>query len=205
MTVEAHTGAVVLAAGQSRRMGSPKMVLPWGDHTVIEQVAGTLIAAGVGQIVVVTGGARDRVEAALSGYPVELVHNPDYARAEMLSSLQAGIRQLNPGIEACLIVLGDQPGIEVNVIRAVMDRFHKSKNKAKLIVPSYKMRRGHPWLAARSLWNELLAMQPGQTLRDFLHAHSGEITYVEVDSPSILKDMDTPEDYQAQRPIHPER
>lgn len=203
MTVDEHTGAVVLAAGLSRRMGSPKMVLPWGEHTVIEQVAGILIAAGVGQIIVVTGGARDRVGAALSGYPVRLVHNPEFAREEMLSSLQAGIRQLNADIDACLIVLGDQPGIEVDVIRAIMDRFRAGDERAKLVVPSYKMRRGHPWLAARSLWKELLAMQSGQTLRDFLHAHDGEITYVEVDSPWILKDMDTPDDYRSQRPTHP--
>jgi molybdenum cofactor cytidylyltransferase len=62
------------------------------------------------------------------------------------------------------------------------------------------MRRGHPWLVARSLWNELLELQPPQSPRDFLNRHAGEILYVEVDNPSILADLDTPDDY---RNAHP--
>jgi molybdenum cofactor cytidylyltransferase len=191
-------GAVVLAAGLSRRMGEPKLVLPWAERTVIEQVVGTLQAAGVGEVVVVTGGFREQVQTALANWPVKLTYNPDHVVSEMLVSLQVGARELSGEIAALLVVLGDQPLIEAGVVRAVVAAYRAGG--AKIIIPSYQMRRGHPWLVERSLWPHLLSLTPEQTMRDFLTAHSGEIQYVTVDSPGILKDMDTPEDYQAQRP-----
>ncbi len=195
-------GAVVLAAGQSQRMGRPKLALPWGERSVIEQVVATLAEAGIAQIVVVTGGAREAVEAALTGHPVRLAYNPDFARSEMLSSLQVGIHALessgSQALAALLVVLGDQPTIEASVVRAVVATYLATG--APLVVPSYQMRRGHPWLVERGLWPELLELAQDQTMRDFLHAHEEKIRYVEVDSPGILKDLDTPEDYQRLRP-----
>ena len=191
-------GAVVLAAGQSRRMGQPKLVLPWGDRTVIEWIVGELERAGTDEIVVVTGAARELVETALSGAVVKLVHNPDFARSEMTTSLQIGIRALDPSLDALLIALGDQPTIEQAVARQIIDAFQT--RRARLVIPSYQMRRGHPWLVERSLWAALLAMPPEETMRDFLHTYADQIEYVNVDSPGILKDLDTPEDYQRLRP-----
>lgn len=191
-------GAIVLAAGQSRRMGQPKLVLPWGKHTVIEQVVGTLFSAEIQKIVVVTGGARDLVEAALSGSEVTFAHNPDYDQSEMLRSLQVGIRALPADCQALLVVLGDQPLIEAAVVRAVVDLFLSTN--ASIVIPSYQMRRGHPWLVKRSHWDELLSMSSDQTMHQFIQAHRDEIAYVIVDTASILQDMDTPEDYQKNNP-----
>lgn len=191
-------GAVVLAAGQSRRMGQPKLTLPWGRQTVIEQVVRTLLAAGIQEIVIVTGGSHEVIEAALAGLPVRFAHNPHYENAEMLTSLQIGIRALNPECLALLIVLGDQPTLDPSVVREVVKEHLASG--ARLVVPSYQMHRGHPWLVQRALWPELLAMLPDQTMRDFVHAHAKEIQYVTVNTPGILQDMDTPEDYQRIRP-----
>jgi molybdenum cofactor cytidylyltransferase len=191
-------GAVILAAGLSRRMGGAKLVLPWAGRTVIEQVVGTLQAAGVEEIVAVTGGFREQVQTALENQPVKLVYNPDHVASEMLVSLQVGTRELSKEITALLVVLGDQPLIEVGVVRAVVEAHRVSG--AKIVIPSYEMRRGHPWLVERSLWPGLLSLTREQTMRDFLTAHDREIEYVTVDSPWILKDMDTPEDYQEQRP-----
>lgn len=72
--------------------------------------------------------------------------------------------------------------------------------QSPLVVPSFQMRRGHPWIVSRALWAEILAMLPPQTPRDFLNAHAKDIQYVEINSPSILADLDTPEDYRASRP-----
>ncbi len=195
-------GAVVLAAGQSQRMGRPKLTLPWGERSVIEQVVATLVGAGIAEIVVVTGGSREAVEGALTGYPVRLAHNTDDARVENLSSLQVGIRALAAlscqALAASLVVLGDQPTIETGVVKAVIGTYRETG--APLVVPSYQMHRGHPWLVEHGLWTELLEMAEDQTMRDFLGAHEEKIAYVEVDSPGILKDMDTPEDYQKLRP-----
>jgi molybdenum cofactor cytidylyltransferase len=197
-----QVGAVVLAAGQSKRMGQPKLVLPWGRQTVIEHVVSQLSEAGIQEIVVVTGGAREMVAAALAGWPVRMGHNPEFSHSEMMASLQIGIRLLSPGIQAMLIVLGDQPTLESKVVKQVVDRYIDSR--ASLVIPSYQMRRGHPWLVRRELWKDLLDLGPEETMRDFLRRHEHQIAYIQVDSPGILEDMDTPEDYERLKPANRE-
>ncbi|MFM8320352.1 MAG: NTP transferase domain-containing protein [Chloroflexota bacterium] len=191
-------GAVILAAGQSRRMGQPKMALPWGDTTVIGRVAQVLLQAGAGPVVAVTGGARQTVEAALQGLPVQCAHNPRFAEDQMAFSLQTGLQALPPGVDAALVALGDQPQLEVGPVRQVLAAYRAER--APLVIPSFEMRRGHPWLIDRRLWPEALALQPPATLRQLLNAHAAAICYVTVDSASILADLDTPEDYQRARP-----
>jgi molybdenum cofactor cytidylyltransferase len=83
-------------------------------------------------------------------------------------------------------------------VRLICERF--KQQKSNLIVPSFHKRRGHPWLVERALWKELLAMKFPQSPRDFLNAHAHEIDYLEMDIPSILDDLDTPEDYQTSHP-----
>lgn len=197
--------AILLAAGMSRRMGRPKLDLPWGESTVIGQVASSLAeggaGAGLGRILVVTGGARRQVERALGQVhlpvPLELVYNPDYARGEMLSSLQVGLGTLQTGIRGVLVCLGDQPQMRSDTVRQVLQAYQAVDQP--LVVPSYAMRRGHPWVIDRSLWAQALALQPPHTLRDFLTDHQALIQYVLVDTPTILDDLDTPQDYQRYR------
>lgn len=189
--------ALILAAGQSRRMGQPKMSLPWGETTVLEKVIATFKAADVNDILVVTGGDRERVEALVRD-SARTIFNPDYAEAEMLSSVQVGLAEMKPDTEATLIGLGDQPQVQERSVRAVLDGFRKSG--ASLIVPSYRMRRGHPWLVTRPHWDEILRMRSPASLRKFLNQHADEIHYVEIGNSSILQDLDTPEDYLKNKP-----
>lgn len=189
--------ALILAAGQSKRMGKPKMLLPWGKMTVLETVIATFEAAGVEDIVVVTGGYREQVEALIED-SARTVFNPRYAEGEMLSSVQAGLAASKPGTEAVLIGLGDQPQVRERSVKIVLDEYHQSG--ASIIVPSYQMRRGHPWLVARAHWNEILSLQPSESLRDFLNLHAEDIRYVVSDNDSILQDLDTPEDYLKSKP-----
>jgi len=190
--------AIVLAAGKSERMGLPKMNLPWGETTVIGQVVITLVQAGVDEIVVVTGGARNKVESALndlpSGLPLRTVFNPHYDDGDMMLSFKAGLSTLDEQVEAALFTLGDQPQVDVGVVQSILAEFKTTH--APLIVPSYKLRRGHPWLVARPLWPALLKLREPKTLRDFLTKYSFNIHYVLVDTDSILQDLDTPGDYQ---------
>jgi molybdenum cofactor cytidylyltransferase len=206
--------ALVLAAGQSKRMGQPKMLLPWGKTTILGQVIETLQRAGIEDILVITGGERERVERIAEQYAVGSRQNVDYTRGEMLSSIQVGLRAIQPHPslrdpspifsensgerEAALICLGDQPQVEEGSVRAVVRRFVETG--ASLVVPSYQMRRGHPWLVARPLWEEILAMRPEESPREFLNRHAGGIEYVNVDTPSILSDLDTFEEYLKSRP-----
>jgi molybdenum cofactor cytidylyltransferase len=184
--------AIILAAGQSKRMGQPKMLMPWGKSTVLQTVIATVQASGVKDVIVVTGGARAQVES-LVGQSVQTIFNEDYANGEMLSSIQVGLAAKTREARAALICLGDQPQVQERSVRRVRDAF--LKNNSSIVVPSFQMRRGHPWLIARSLWEELLRMKPPQTPRDFLKAHEKEIEYVIVDSPSVIEDLDTPDDY----------
>ena len=190
--------AILLAGGQSKRMGQPKMLLPWGKLTVIEHVVTTFLQAGVRDIVVVTGGLHKQVEKAIDQYPVRSVYNRDYAIGEMLSSLQCGLGAMAPEVEAALIGLGDQPQIQESSVRLICETYRE--NRSGFVVPSFQMRRGHPWLVARRLWNEILELQPPESPRDFLNKHAGQIRYVNVDTRSILADLDTPEDYQKGHP-----
>jgi molybdenum cofactor cytidylyltransferase len=192
---------VILAAGLSRRMGTPKMLLPWGQTTVLGQVVSTFSQAGVGEIVVVTGGYREAVEAEvghLGGqFHLQSIHNPNFESGEMLSSLQVGLTVLDKEVDATLIGLGDQPQLSLDATLKVLQVYETSF--PSLVVPSHNMRRGHPWLVQRQLWSQILALRAPATMRDVLSAHSSDIHYVETDF-TILKDLDTPQDYQIEKP-----
>lgn len=190
--------AVILAAGQSRRMGQPKMLLPWGTLTVIEQVITAFLNAGIEDVIVVTGSAHEQVEKVTACYPVRRIYNNNFANDEMLSSFQLGLRSVAGQSQATLVGLGDQPQAQEKSIRRVCQAY--LEGKSQLVVPSFQMRRGHPWLVARPLWSELLQMGYSESLRHFLNRHADEIHYVNLDTPSILADLDTPEDYKKSHP-----
>ena len=120
--------AVVLAAGASRRMGTPKMVLPWGSRTVIGQVVSVLEEAGLDEILVVTGGAEPEVRQALHLHRVHLVKNDGFMAGDMLSSVQTGLTAaLDGSAQAALIVLGDQPQIQAEVVKALLLRWQTAR------------------------------------------------------------------------------
>ena len=195
---QAVLGAVVPAAGQSRRMGRPKINLPWGATTVLGQVVLTLIDGGVDDLVVVTG---DDAPAGADSWPASRtrhVHLPDAAAGDMLASLRFGLGHLRPDVGAALIMPADMPAVPVENIREIVDAW-RTRGHA-LVVPSHKMRRGHPWLAARSLWPAIFALASGQTLRDFLNEHAALRHDVPVASPGMLLDLDTPDDYAGHAP-----
>lgn len=184
--------AIILAAGESKRMGQPKMLMPWGKSTVLQTVISTVQAAGVADILVVTGGSRQQIEM-LIGKSVQTVFNEEYEKGEMLSSIQVGLKAKMREASAALICLGDQPQVKERSVRRVCDTFLASKSN--IVVPSYEMHRGHPWLIARPLWEEFLSIKPPQTPRDFFKKHARKINYVEVDTSSIIEDLDTQDDY----------
>jgi len=190
---------IILAAGDSKRMGQPKMLLPWGKSTVLQTVISTFQAAGIQDILVVTGGAHNQVDA-LVGQSVQIVFNENYARGEMLSSIQMGLNEIKSESQAVLIALGDQPQVQVISIQKILQEYKLTN--APLIVPSYQMRRGHPWLVTRKLWDEILNIPVGETSRDFLNRHARDIHYVQLDTRTILQDLDTPADYLESRPIN---
>jgi molybdenum cofactor cytidylyltransferase len=200
-TPQAHEsiGAVILAAGLSSRMGQPKQLLPWDGTVMIRHVVNTLVSGGadVGNVVVVVGHQQEAVREALHGLPVQIAFNDQYADGSMLRSLQVGLATLNartPDPWAALIALSDQPQIQAQVTRQVIERWHT--NYASIVAPSFSHKRGHPMLFSRAIWTEILAAPPVGSPRELLLGFGGRIDYLEVTDDEILRDIDTPEDYQ---------
>ncbi len=196
-----NISAILLAAGLSSRMGQPKLLLPWGNTTVLGQVISAFTAAGVEDLVVVTGAAHEQIEGVVTDmsnkFPVRSIFNPGYSQGEMLSSIQVGLAAQNPHILAALIGLGDQPQVLEETVRGICSAFVRTN--APLVIPSFQNRRGHPWLAARVLWSSLLALPATTTARQFLNTYTGQVEYITADR-TILQDLDTPADYARLRP-----
>lgn len=190
--------AIVLAAGLSTRMGGdlPKPLLPWGQGTVVEHIISTLRAAGLHDVIVVTGYQRLAIESALAAYPVRFAFNSDYASGEMLSSLKIGLRAVPADPAGALIALADQPQLRQTIVERVIAAFVDGGSQA-IVVPSYELRRGHPIVLPRWIWQEVLNLPPGETLRTAIDRHASAMTYVVVDTPAVLADMDTPEQYRS--------
>jgi len=186
--------AIVLAAGLSTRMGRPKQLLPYGEHTVVEQVVLVLLASPVDEVVVVIGHQRSAVETALAKWPVRTVFNPDYAEGEMLSSAQAGLRTVSAASQAVLLAVGDMPAIEGTVVAQLIETY-RAAGDGYVYIPSYQMRAGHPVLVPRPYWGAILSLRTGDNLRSVLRAKSTHVQWVIVDTPSVLRDIDTPTDY----------
>jgi molybdenum cofactor cytidylyltransferase len=185
--------AIVLAAGQSKRMGTPKMLLQLGGQTVIERVVVNLLEASLFEVIVVLGSDKKKIQQALKNINCRTVYNSRYKNSSMLDSLKVGLRNSSSHKNAILIVLGDQPRISNSVIKTLIEDFEK--HSREIIIPSYQHRRGHPWLFDSKYEDELLKLQEPQTLRDFLYSHEKSISYLEINEPQILEDIDTYEDY----------
>lgn len=191
--------AVVLAAGEARRMGTLKQLLPFeGGKTIVECVVTTLQKAkGIEEILVVVGHEGERVAAAIAHCGVSVVVNHDY-KLGMLSSLQCGIRAAHPKATGILVVLGDQPHLQPAVIQKVIDAFSPDQNPG-IVLPVYAGKRGHPTLLHSRFREEILALPNEVGLNSLLRAHPEEIQEVVVETDDILRDIDYAEDYQRER------
>jgi CTP:molybdopterin cytidylyltransferase MocA len=184
--------AVVIAAGESRRMGRLKPLLPLGSRTLLQWVVDRLREGGADPILVVLGHRADEVRECLKEFPVQTILNETYPQG-MLSSVQAGARALPPDTPAFFVALGDQPDLDPQVLLALIQEW--DKNPGSLVVPVVEGKRGHPILIDRCYLPALLALEAPQTLRDLVHAPSTLRREVPVETESLLLDLDTPEDY----------
>jgi CTP:molybdopterin cytidylyltransferase MocA len=185
--------AILLAAGQSRRMGAFKPLLPFGNKTVIECCIDYLQRGGVETIVVVLGHRANEVREALRNLPVIFATNPD-PTSEMGASIAAGVRELPSSAQAALIALSDHPAVPANVVSTLLQTW---ENGARLVIPTWQNRGGHPVLVDLTFKQELLYLSSAGGLKALFEAHSEEVRRVPVDSPFIARDMDTWDDYLA--------
>jgi molybdenum cofactor cytidylyltransferase len=184
--------AVILAAGESKRMGEPKLLLPFRGRTILEDVVAAVLRAPLDGTLVVLGADADRIGAALDPYPVERVRNPDY-REGMLSSVRSGFRRLPRGTRAALVFPGDQPGLAPGTIAAVLDA-HRASGKG-LVLPVRRGAGGHPLLIDMKYRAAVEDLDPEVGLKALLSLHPEDVERVEVEDDAVLLDIDTPEDY----------
>ncbi len=184
--------AVVLAAGEARRFGAQKLLMPFGDSTVIGSVVAALAAAGVAPIVVVVGREAAEVAAAV-GDRAEVVPNPDPTRG-MLSSIQTGVAALPEEASRFLIALGDQPRLRAADVVALLAAQQDSGRG--IAIPVYEGRRGHPIVISGVYCRAVLELAEHQTLRDLVRARHYDCVEVVSDSDAVVRDIDTEEQYQ---------
>ena len=185
--------AIIPAAGQSRRMGAQKQLLPWAGTTVIGHIVDELLRSEIDEVCVVVGHQSDQITQALAGRNVRLVLNPDYRRTEMLSSVCCGLRALPPACVAVLVALGDQPAITAELVNTML-RAYATSGKG-IVVPTHDGKRGHPLLFARRYCEELQIGYDQVGLRGLLAAHGEELLELSVASSAVLCDLDSRADY----------
>lgn len=178
--------AIILAAGESRRMGEPKQLLPFAGKPMLQCVIDAL--ADADERLVVLGCRAEDIAGKIHGATV--VRNPEYRRG-MFSSVQAGLRALPAGAKLVLIALADQPKLKPATVRRLLDAF-----AGKILVPSCRGRQGHPLLFEARYAAEILAMDESLTLKHFLANHPDEITRLPVEDEGVLVDIDDRADYE---------
>lgn len=185
---------IVLAAGLSSRMGSAKQLLPFGEQTVLQTVVSVLLDSDLAGIHVVLGHLAGDIAASLAGKPVVCVENSRY-REGMLSSVQAGVLSLPEGAQAAMLVLGDQPQLQVGDVAAVLKGYRDSGKG--IVIPVSAGRRGHPIILDLGLYrSDIFDADPEKGLKPIVRSHPNDTLEVDVADEAVLRDIDTPEDYQ---------
>ena len=190
-----NIAGIILAAGESRRMGTPKALLELGAETFLDRLI-RVMGESCSPVIVVLGHEAQRIKSGLhQAGTAQFVINQDYARGQ-LSSLKCGLAAVPSEAKGVLFTLVDRPLVEPSTIARVLERFQDRQPAELLVVPRAGLQHGHPVCLARELIAEFLALPPEAQARDVIHAHAGETAYVDVDDSGILVDVNDPEDYQ---------
>ena len=178
-------------------MGRHKLLLPFAGGTVIGSVLDGLLQSRAREIILVTGHNADAVREAIGDRPVHVAHNAGYEEG-MFSSVLRGLDKVSPDADAILMALGDQPGVPADIIDTIIDSFAASEKG--LAVPTChhegRLRRGHPVVIAARYVPEIRGLSGGQGLRELFVRHADDIEFVPFDTPLVVDDLDTPEDYE---------
>jgi molybdenum cofactor cytidylyltransferase len=183
-----NPAAIILAAGESRRMGRPKAFLPFRGGTFLSNIAATL-GQRCAPVIAVFGFDAARSIQTARPLGLKAVENPDYPLG-MLTSLQAGLRVVPNEAEAVFFTLVDHPAISVSTVDALM------RSEALIAIPRFDNTRGHPVLIRRAIFEEFLEEPPASKVRDVIDRRAAEIAYIEVGDPGISDDVDDPALYE---------
>ena len=176
-------------------MGRPKQLLEWQGKTLLQHVLESLINSDADEIILVLGHETDRIRKSLPALQIKIVINPDYKQG-MASSLRQGLLAMDPRSEAFLVLLADQPGIGPEIMNNMIREFQQADPKRGIVRPVYRGLRGHPVLIGAQYRQEALQLQGDVGARQILMNHPEDILEIDVDQDVVLKDIDTPEEYQ---------
>jgi molybdenum cofactor cytidylyltransferase len=197
--------AVILAAGESTRMGTDKALLPWPPATPGSPPSGqTFLSSAIqalypfsDKVIVVVGKNESNLAPVVYANGASLVRNPDPERGQF-SSLQVGLREvLNDGRDAAMITLVDRPPARAATLQTLRSTFAEAANDLWAVVPEYNGKHGHPFLVAREMIEAFLRAPASASARDIEHQNLQHVSYVVVDDPLIALNVDTPQEYAA--------
>ncbi|UCC21870.1 MAG: nucleotidyltransferase family protein [Planctomycetota bacterium] len=186
--------AVILAAGESKRMGKPKPLLKFNDKTFLEQIISVLKSSDIDTITVVLGAHAETIRQSIDLSETNVVINNNYKKGQ-LSSLIAALQNIPDDTEAILLCLVDHPFITKDLINSIVAGFKKTASP--IIVPVFNKQRGHPTLFAKSLFHELLNAPEDQGARYVLYSNEDKVTELETTEPAARISIDTPADYKS--------
>ena len=187
--------AILLGAGQSKRMGVDKLSLPWGRGTILGHCFNMLLGSDVQELVVVLGIQNEGLKNLFQGRTVKVVVNP-YSNKGMSTSIRRGIEALRPKSDGILIALGDLPFLKTRTINVLIHAFEQGRGR--IVVPSFRGRRGHPAIFDRKYKRELLNLQGDVGGRSVMERHPKDVRVVPVKSIGVVTDVDTWQDYKHQ-------
>lgn len=184
---------IILAAGESTRMGSPKALLQIQGKTFLEHLVATLRNAGLHEISVVLGHDSDKIIAQHPKLDVRFIINENYQKGQ-LSSIQAAIKSVPKDCDAIMICPIDRPLISTELIKKLIEAY--SKSKPPIIIPIFDAKRGHPVIFSSSLFPEVLRAPHDVGARAVVWAHHNEVVEVQTEEEGILLNIDNPELYE---------
>jgi len=193
MNSDPGIAGIILAAGASSRMGSPKALLTYRGETFLNRLI-RILSSVCHPVIVVLGYHADAIRAQTTQGAAQFIVNPDPERGQ-LSSLQTALAAVPEDSSGFLFVPVDSPAAEPETLDRIAREFVDRGPKTLLVVPQFRGKHGHPVCAAPSIRTELLVLPPAGQAREVIHAHRPETRYIDVDDPGILTDVDLPEEY----------
>ena len=184
--------AILLAAGESKRMGQPKQLMPFDHSTIVEQTIDNLLDSRVSEVIVVLGHRAEEVIKTIAAKPVKIAINPNYQQG-MSTSIIAGLKLIDSRAQAVIIALGDQPFVDKQTINSLMEAF-VAHNRG-IAIPVYKGRRGHPIIFAIRYKGELLGLKGDIGGREIIDRHPDDMLEVAVNCEGVCIDIDTMDNY----------
>jgi len=184
--------AILLAAGESKRMAQIKQLMPLGESTILGRIIDNLLNSAISETVVVLGYRAEEIRKTIAGKPIKITINPDYQHG-MSTSIIAGLKQMDKRARAVLIALGDQPFVDSQTINSLIEAF--IANNKGITIPVYQGRRGNPVIFSIRYKNELLDLKGDVGGREVINRHPDDVLEVKANCEGVLLDIDNMENY----------